>query len=303
MNEMIDEIKGRLGEKQAIVVYYNDQPMNDFNRLSNVIHGGGQNSGLTLRSNVYPAIIPRSMYNVCLPDNSLDVAFSSVATHYLSKQVCQIQNGVCFSDADKTEQFLIQEQAKDDWRTFVISRGREIKPGGFIITMNISSDEKGDEAMIVDKGTTCIGSFVTDMARNGVITQEEYRATNFNSYYLRKAADFVEPFISDIPEIRELGLELVSIKSMKHYLRHPTFDIVNKDNTDKMEYSQRIVSSTYPWMYHVVHDGLSNSRTEEEKRVIIDQYFNRLRDYVYVHSDHKPYLIFTEVVIKKRKTV
>ncbi|OWF43238.1 hypothetical protein KP79_PYT18811 [Mizuhopecten yessoensis] len=39
VNEMIDVIQTDLGKEQAIVVYYNDQPMNDFNRLSKVIQG------------------------------------------------------------------------------------------------------------------------------------------------------------------------------------------------------------------------------------------------------------------------
>ncbi|XP_060079859.1 uncharacterized protein LOC132559257 [Ylistrum balloti] len=302
INDMIYTIKAGLGEKQAIVLCYNDQPMNDFNRLIEVIRGNGQKSGLALGSDIYPVIIPRCMYGVCLPYNSMDLAISSVATHYLSKQVCQIKNGISLGEADEGEQLLIREQAKADWRTFVISRGRELKPGGYLVTMNVSSDEHDDEARFVEKGTTCVASFVTDMAKDGVITQEEYRATNFNSHYLRKAADFQEPFNSDLPEIKELGLELVSMKPIKHYLQYPTFDIVNKDYVEKMDYSQRIVSSIYPWMYHVLHGGLSESRTEEEKQAVIDNYFDRLREYVLAHSDHKPYVIHTEVVIKKKKT-
>ncbi|XP_021350921.1 probable S-adenosylmethionine-dependent methyltransferase At5g38780 isoform X1 [Mizuhopecten yessoensis] len=239
------------------------------------------------------------MYEQCLPNNSLDLAISSVATHYLSKQVCQIKNGISIDKSDAIELRLMKEQAKDDWRSFVISRGRELKPGGFLITMNISSDGNGDKSMTVEKGLLSLGRFVSDMATECVITQEEYVATNFNSDYLRTPAEFKEPFTSALPEVRELGMELVSVKLIKHYLHHPTFDIVNKDKTEKLEYSRRIVASVYPWMQHVLYEGLSVSRTEDEKQAIIDQYFDRLRTYAFDHSDHKPYLVFTEVVIKK----
>ncbi|XP_021350923.1 uncharacterized protein LOC110448802 isoform X2 [Mizuhopecten yessoensis] len=218
------------------------------------------------------------MYEQCLPNNSLDLAISSVATHYLSKQVCQIKNGISIDKSDAIELRLMKEQAKDDWRSFVISRGRELKP---------------------EKGLLSLGRFVSDMATECVITQEEYVATNFNSDYLRTPAEFKEPFTSALPEVRELGMELVSVKLIKHYLHHPTFDIVNKDKTEKLEYSRRIVASVYPWMQHVLYEGLSVSRTEDEKQAIIDQYFDRLRTYAFDHSDHKPYLVFTEVVIKK----
>ncbi|XP_021341477.1 methyltransferase FUS9-like isoform X2 [Mizuhopecten yessoensis] len=252
-----------------------------------------------VRGNIYPVIIPRTMYEQCLPNNSLDLAISSVATHYMSKQVCQIKNGISIADADDNELSLMREQAKADWRSFVISRGRELKPGGFLVTMNISSDDSGDEPMLVEKGALRLGSFVSDMAKERVITKEEYLATNFNSSYMRTPAEFKEPFTSALPEVRELRLELVSVKSIKHYLQHPTFDIVNKDNTEKMEYSRRIVASIYPWMHHVLYGGLSVSRTEDKKQAIVDEYFDRLQTYAFDHADHKPYLIFTEVVIKK----
>ncbi|OWF43990.1 probable S-adenosylmethionine-dependent methyltransferase At5g38780 [Mizuhopecten yessoensis] len=297
-NEMIDIIQTDLGKEQDVIVYYNDQPMNDFNLLSKVIQGKRQYSGLTCVTNVYPMIVPRTMFAQCIPENTLDLAMSAVATHYLSKKVCQIKNGVFLTEADDIERGLMREQARADWRSFVISRGRELKPGGFLVTMNISSDENGEASLLVDKGLLQMGSMVSDMAREGVITQEEYLATNYNSYYLRTAADFKEPFTSGIPEVGELGLELVSVKSMRHYLKHPTFDIVNKDEAEKLEYSRGIVATVYPWMHHVLHEGLSVSRTEDEKQMIIDQYFNRLQTYAFDNSDHKPYIHFTGVVIK-----
>ncbi|XP_033759284.1 uncharacterized protein LOC117341522 [Pecten maximus] len=139
------------------------------------------------------------------------------------------------------------------------------------------------------------------MTKEGIITQEEYLATNINAYLRRTTEDFKEPFTSDLPGIKELGLELVSIRSVKHYTPHPTFDVVNEDTTDKLKYSERIVAMVYPWLHDVIYRGFSNSRTEEEKKMIIDQYFRRIQTYAFEHSDFKPYLFFTEVVVKKNK--
>ncbi|XP_033758376.1 methyltransferase FUS9-like [Pecten maximus] len=298
INEIIEFIQKELGQKQAVVVYYNDQPMDDFNLLSKVISGYTQNPGLTFIGNVYPVMIPRTMYEQCLPDNSIDLAISTVATHYLSKQVCKIKNGVFMEEADDEEQERMREQGKADWRDFVISRGRELKPGGFLVTMNTSSCDNEVSAAF-ENGNRPLGSILSDMATEGIITQDEYLATNYNAHCWRQTEDFQEPFASAVPEIEELGLELVSVRLIKRCQQHPIFDIVNKDFTDKLKFSQRIVAMVYPWFHHVIYRGLADSRTEDEKEMITDQYFQRMQKYAFEHSDFKPYLIFTEVVIKR----
>ncbi|XP_033758343.1 uncharacterized protein LOC117340688 [Pecten maximus] len=203
-------------------------------------------------------------------------------------------------EADEHEQALMRDQGKTDWRNFVISRGRELKPGGILITVNGSAVKGCTSAMYLDKGLHHLGSFVSDMARDGVITQDEFIATNLPLHHIRTEGDFEEPFTSEIPEVAELGLELVSMKSMKNYLKHPLYDNVWKDDAEKMEYSKRIVAMVYPWMHHVLHGGLSESRTEAEKEVIIEQYFKRVQEYAFAYSEHKPYISVTEVVIQKR---
>ncbi|XP_033759248.1 probable S-adenosylmethionine-dependent methyltransferase At5g38780 isoform X2 [Pecten maximus] len=303
INEVIDIIRTDLGKEQAIVVYYNDQPMNDFNLLSKIIGGFEQKSSLSAAENIYPVMVPRSMYEQCLPDSSIDLAVSSGATHYLSKHVCQIQNGVFMGEANTHEQELMREQGKADWRNFVIARGRELKPGGVLVTINASLDGENNVSSQIDKGFQHFGSFVTDMAREGVLTQEEYLAINFPSHYMRTTVDFKEPFTSTVPEVKELGLEMVSITPRKHYLEHPLYDVVRKDDTEKLNYAKRIVAMVYPWFHHAIHGGLSDSRTEDEKQFIIEEYFQRLQEYASAHSDHKPFLTSTEVVIRKRSNI
>ncbi|XP_033758372.1 farnesoic acid carboxyl-O-methyltransferase-like [Pecten maximus] len=173
INEMIDAIQTGLGQEQPILLYYNDQPMNDFNLLSKAIQGNTRDPGLNVTGSVYPVIVPRTMYEQCLPDNSLDLGISTVATHYLSKQVCQIKNGIYFEEADDGEQNLIRQQGKVDWRAYVISRGRELKPGGFLITLTISSNDKGELSSVFENGLSLLGSVMSDMAREGIITQVE----------------------------------------------------------------------------------------------------------------------------------
>ncbi|XP_069136550.1 uncharacterized protein [Argopecten irradians] len=292
IKEMIDVVHTHLGDQHPIVVYYNDHSKNDFNLLSKVIQGTGQEPGL-VTGNVYPMMIPRTMYEQCLPDNSVDVAISTVATHYLSKRVCQIKNGIMFEEADEEERKMIREQGKTDWRAFVLSRGRELKPGGALVVLTVSSNGHGEMSSVFYHGQSVFGRIVSDMTTEGILTQKEYLATNFHVFYGRNEDDFREPFTSGLPDIKKLGLELVSIKlTTRHYNTH---------TTDKLKYSQMIVAMVIPWMHHVVYGGLSNSRSEKEKEEIISQYFDRLQTYAYNHSDFIPYMFFTEVVIKRNK--
>lgn len=48
--------------------------------------GNRQVAKQAVSNKVYTVIVPRTMFEQCLPDNSVDLAISSVATHYLSKQ-------------------------------------------------------------------------------------------------------------------------------------------------------------------------------------------------------------------------
>ncbi|XP_069108592.1 uncharacterized protein [Argopecten irradians] len=244
-------------------------------------------------------MIPRTMYEQCLPDNSVDLAISTVAIHYLSKQVCPIKHGVTFEEADEEERQLMSEQGEADWRAFVLSRGRELKPGGAVIVLSASCNDKGKLPSFFDEGHSVLGRIVSDMVGEGIITQDEYRATNLYILHGRTEYDFRKPFTSGLPDIKELGLELVTTNISSWHLPHRIFDIIDKDTTGKQEYSQMIVSMMFPWMHHVLYGGLSNSRSEEEKEQIITQYFDRLQTYAYNHSDSKPSIFFTEVVIKK----
>ncbi|XP_069128806.1 uncharacterized protein [Argopecten irradians] len=310
INDIIEFIHFNLGKEQPIVVYYNDQPQNDFNLLSNVIQDNTTALKLTGTEHIYQVMVSRDMYGQCLPDNTLDLAISSAATHYLSKQVCQIKNGVFLHEADEEEQKLMKEQGKLDWRTCVVSRGRELKPGGFLVTMNSSTNEHDEIFSVVENGTLQLGRMVSEMASEQIISQDEYLAMNFNSHYHRKEEDFKEPFCCALPEENELGLELVSMKAFKRYAPNPTIDFANKggmcskdtNTTDKMEYSRWIRSMVYPWFYHALYNGLSTTRTEEEKQSVIDQYFSRLQKHAFEHCDFKPFLLFTQVVIKKTNT-
>ncbi|XP_069134401.1 uncharacterized protein [Argopecten irradians] len=246
-------------------------------------------------------MIPRTMYEQCLPDNSVDLAISTVAIHFLSKQVCQIKNGVMFEEADEEERQLMREQGKADWRAFVLSRGRELKPGGALVVLSVSSNEHGQLPSYFDAGHAVLGRIASEMTTEGILTQEEYRAMNLQALYGRNEDDLREPFTSGLTRIEELGLELVTTKLSRWHFHHRIFDIIDKDTTDKLNYSKMIVAMVFPWLHHVLCGGLSNSRSEEEKEEIITQYFDRLQTYAYNHSDFIPYIFFTEVVIKRNK--
>ncbi|XP_033759089.1 uncharacterized protein LOC117341335 [Pecten maximus] len=96
-----------------------------------------------------------------------------------------------------------------------------------------------------------------------------------------------------------LGLELVSVRVEKHYVQHPVYDVANKDVKDKEEYAKHVVAGIRPWLYYVIYGGLSQSRTETENQAIVEEYFDRVYRHAYSNSDHKPYMVVSEVIIRK----
>ncbi|XP_060079251.1 uncharacterized protein LOC132558673 [Ylistrum balloti] len=217
----------------------------------------------------------------------------------INKSLCNIKDGVFLEEADDEDRTLIEEQARKEWSTFVVSRGRELKPGGYLVVVTPSCNEGNTSTCHIAGGPMQLGGLVRNMYKEGLITEDEYLNTNFNTHYLRTEVDFREPFTHSHSEVTGLGLEMVSVRGSKHYVHHPVYDIVDKDAKEKEQYAEHIVAGIRPWLYYVIYGGLNQSRTETEKQTIVEEYFNRVYRHAYSNSNHKPYMVVSEVVIRK----
>lgn len=78
----IREMKN-LDEHNQFLVFFNDVPTNDWTSLFQLI---------ATESTFYGTASGRSFYERCFPSNSLSVAYSSFAVHWLSCKPCNLSN-------------------------------------------------------------------------------------------------------------------------------------------------------------------------------------------------------------------
>ncbi|XP_060076536.1 uncharacterized protein LOC132556164 [Ylistrum balloti] len=301
LNNAITTIQEMSGAAKPVMIYHEDQATNDFNLLYRVIEGTedeGQDR-LKLSSSVFQAAIGRSMYEECLPNNSVDLAFSSIVVHNLSRRPCRIEGGTLSCDGNEKEKALIKEQSAKDWERFVYLRGKELSPGGYLVVLNCGVDKTGKNLHPISGGMPRLGKLLNTMLQDGLITQEEFLDANFDVDIYRTEEDHSRPFTHG-GMAKQLGLELVSVRSFINTLQHPTFDIVDKDAAAKAEYAERVVAGIKPWFYHVIYNGLSEKRPHEERKQLTDLYFDRMRAFAYDNHAGGTEIPLVETVVRKR---
>jgi SAM dependent carboxyl methyltransferase len=186
----IRALRSRAGPGRAISVVHTDLPNNDFAALfrtlsdspDSYVRGGA----------IFPSAIGQSFYEQILPSNSVTLGWSSWAVQWLSRTPAPIPDHV-YPDAttDAVTRTAYDNQAADDWRTFLTHRDRELRDGGRLVVMTMASIDDGDfglrplmRAMI---------DVLTGLVKEGFISDDERRLMAIPIVGRRKV-DFLAPF-------------------------------------------------------------------------------------------------------------
>ncbi|OWF53841.1 benzoate carboxyl methyltransferase-like [Mizuhopecten yessoensis] len=295
LNEVIGKIQCHTGKSRQLMIYYTDQQTNDFNRMFNVI-----NAGLNIGPKVFCAAVGRTMFEQCLPDKSTDLIFSAIATFYLSKSPCKIQDGLNPTKENSKEMDAFNSQAASDWKTFLVMRGRELRPGGYLVVLSIGTTKQGEVSVPIKGGYNTLSHVIRNLLADDIITKEEFLDCNLNAELYRTEEAYALPFRDNAKDLSETGLELVSTRSFVHKLDHPSFAVYNKDDATKKVYADRIVAGIKPWLYGYIYNGLSCTRSQQERESLVEIYFSMLWDFAYKNDNQTPQLGLIEVVARKR---
>jgi hypothetical protein len=143
MRMAIAALRRRTDPTRAISVVHTDLPDNDFAALFRTL---AEDPESYQRGDpmVFASAIGRSFYEQLLPAASVSLGWSSWAIHWLSRVPAQIPDHiqVAFSQ-DGAARAAFARQAAEDWQTFLACRGREIRPGGRLVLLNMALDEAG----------------------------------------------------------------------------------------------------------------------------------------------------------------
>ena len=286
--------------EQEISVTYTDLPHNDFSSLFRMIHAPSPEEMTYARAfaNVYVLSAGTSFYNQIVAGGSVDVGFSATAMHWLSGLPGTITDHVHAVGARGREWQVFRDYAQNDWETILLHRARELVPGGILVMANFCIDEKG-RYLGNTGGANMFDTFNRlwrDLAASGVISETEYQATAFPQFYKTKE-QFCAPFDDPKSRVRVAGLCLE--KAYTGVLKCPyraEFDRVG----DPVAFADAYVPTLRSWSETVFFGGLDNSRPLDERREIVDTFYQNYNHLVRSEPErHAMDYVHTYMVVTK----
>ena len=216
-----------------------------------------------------------SFYSPVLPAGSLHLGFSATAMHWLSRKPCDIGEHVHMVGASGEELAAFAEQARADWRRILSHRARELKPGARLVLVNFCRDEAGRHLGNTG-GVDMFGEFDRiwrSFIDDGTITGEEYRAMTLPQYY-NSPEEFAAPFENGTNEMSSAGLVLESLETA---VVSCPFAEDFKRHGDAARFAKEYIPTIRSWNESIYFGALSSTRPEQERREIIESFYDTYR--------------------------
>ena len=123
---------------KSITVLYNDQPTNDWTVAIDTIINSKDSYLHRKHSDVqyHTLLAPVSFYEQICADNSVDIGYSNMACHWLSRLPCHIPDRIFTFDSTfsgAADIYECQKQAEEDWVTILSNRYHELKHDGVVL--------------------------------------------------------------------------------------------------------------------------------------------------------------------------
>jgi len=224
-------------ENGNVVINIIDLPDNDWKMAEDccatvgipVVHKhSGKQDVMEIKGNVAGSrfeLIGHTFYEQCLPTNSIDIAFSSIANHWLSSgEGLQLPGSILHSvHQERTsaeDREAMRRRSLEDGVKFLVSRGEELVSGGSLLMGNLSTIEKEDgtsEATMRVLVET-MNDILVKWVEQGKISQEEINQLVLPCYF-KSEAEWRKCF--EDPRVKSSGLEIVEVKNV--YLENPYY--------------------------------------------------------------------------------
>lgn len=146
--------------------------------------------------NVHVLCAGTSFYNQVCADNSVDLAYSYVASHFLS-QPQPLSTHVLMHESTNGEKKAWEQQAAQDWKKFLLLRARELKQGAKLMISTMSRDEAGYSWKAF---SYLVWDAIQSVLAKGGLTKREAESLCIPAC-LRAEADIMAPFSSD-PDVQ-----------------------------------------------------------------------------------------------------
>ena len=278
ITRVVDAVDAR-APQTPISVVYSDQPRNDFNALIANVYGlGAFDSYLERRGDIFPMVSGTSFYRQILPPASLDIGFSATAMHWLSSKVCNLSDHVQAVGGQGKELAAFREQAHRDWRQILLHRARELKPGGKLVLINFARDEQG-RYLGNTGGVNMFDTFNQiwlEFVEQKRITRDEYINMTLPQYY-NTVDEFSAPLLDSDDPVYQAGLRLEHIDT--RIVKCPYAEDFAQHG-DSARFADDYIPTIRSWNESIYFNALSHERPLQERRQIIEDYYNSYRDRV-----------------------
>ncbi len=260
---------------RPIEMVYTDLPRNDFSQVFRMIHGQTDlKSYYDEIANLFVFASATSFHQAIFPSSSLDLGFSATASHYISATPCHISDHVHMVGASGHERAAFEEQGRVDWELMLVNRALELKPGGRLCLFNFGIDEEG-RYLGHTGGVSMFDTFNelwAELAGEGVITRDEYRATNFPQCY-RTVEQFTAPLKDHGNPVYKAGLRLEHVET--RVVRCPFERDFTENHKDAERFAREYLPTLRSWSEATFLGGLAPGRDAAERQAIMDDFYGR----------------------------
>ncbi len=177
------------GVTAPITVVHTDIPANDFSALFETVE---HDPDTYLRlDDVYALAAGRSFYGRIFPPDSLTLAWSAIAVHWISRVPMPIRGHVYSPFATGEVRAAFEEQSAADWRAFLAARAVELRPGAEMMVVggaNQDDGRSGAEALM-----DALNEAIRAEVSFGALTQDEYDGMTIPTWN-RTLGEFTAPF-------------------------------------------------------------------------------------------------------------
>lgn len=275
--EMWRQVLGGIRAKlpaRPIEMIYTDLPRNDFSQLFRMLHGQTETKSYYGEiPDVYPFASGTSFHQAIFPRQSVDLAFSATATHYISKVPGNISGHVHMVGAEGAERAAYDEIGRIEWERFLHLRAREMVSGGRLCLLNFGIDGQG-RYLGATGGVSMFDTYNrlwASLADDGRITREEYANTNFPQVY-RTAEQFSAPLLDNTSQVYRAGLKLEHIEA--RHTRCP-YALDFETHKDPVRFAREYIPTLRSWSEPTFASGLSPDRPAEQRAEILDEFYGR----------------------------
>jgi hypothetical protein len=268
----LEEVRRR-APSRPIQMVYTDLPRNDFSQLFRMIHGQTDiASYFEDIPDLYVFASATSFHKAIFAPGTLHFGFTATASHYISQKLGVISNHVHMVGARGAERAAYEAQGRKDWEVMLTNRARELVPGGRLALFNFGIDEDG-RYLGNTGGISMFDTFSeiwAELAHEGAITQGEYVDTNFPQCY-RTVAQFTAPLKDPGNPVYQAGLRLEHVET--RVVPCP-YAKAFADHGDPVRFARDYIPTLRSWSESTFMTGLSAERPLEERREIIDRFYD-----------------------------